>query len=385
MDRIHVKSTSRATADCSVLILRETGTTRLIFRPQIVENPNNPKAAVHGMFLFQKKGVKDSWIDAETAPLSTLKAGDGYKLDIKSAELLQLFDGLQALYELHASSGVPRGQGQFIRVNSSLAQLAQLGHRELVQILAAEKAVGPQLLSKLLKWATDSNNPAALVDRLVGLGEEGLRKLNIAIGLRTLRAALELWEKNADNQSEDFWQSSLTQHSFVLEYVFSWPVTVVKEKAYVGGKSVLNSNGRIVDFLVKNRVTRNAALIEIKTPASPLLGKAYRGTYLPSEPLSGAVQQVLDYKHTLLRDYNALRQSDESDHEAFEPKCIALLGNTKELKQGDKLRAFELYRAGLAGVQVITFDELFERTRGMLNLLERPDEASVPEEDDIPF
>ena len=76
--------------------------------------------------------------------------------------------------------------------------------------------------------------------------------------------------------------------------MFSWPCTVVKDQAYVGGKNVSNTRGKIVDFLVKNRITENAVLIEIKTPQTPLLGREYRqGVINISEDLSGAILQVL--------------------------------------------------------------------------------------------
>lgn len=385
MDPIKVKSTSRASAECSDVVLRETSATRLIFRPQIVENLGNPSAAVDGVFLFQKKGFKDAWADTQTIPLSSLKKGEGYRLDVKSVELLRLFENLRALYDLHAKVGVPRGTQQWVPVSGQLAKLASLKQTQIAQILTAHNAVGSELFAKLLKWATETSDARALVDRLVGLGDDGLRKLNIAVGLRSLRVALQLWKENARNPNEEFWQQSLTQHSFVLEYVFSWPITIVKDKAYVGGKSVLNEGGKIVDFLIQNRITQNAALIEIKTPASELLGKAYRGTYLPSEHLSGAVQQVLDYRHSLLREHTVLARNGGLSYEVFAPKCIVLIGSAgHELKSVEKRKAFELYRATLAGVEVITFDELFERTEGMLCLLEGP-EGTEAEDDDIPF
>ena len=76
---------------------------------------------------------------------------------------------------------------------------------------------------------------------------------------------------------------------YVLEQVFSWPVTIVNEKAYVGGKAVDNKGGGLVDFLVKNQLTNNVALIEIKTPGTELLSKnEYRnGVYNLSEELTG--------------------------------------------------------------------------------------------------
>lgn len=83
----------------------------------------------------------------------------------------------------------------------------------------------------------------------------------------------------------------------------------MKGKAYVGGKSVLNTGGNIVDFLVKNYLTNNAALVEIKTPGTRLLGRLYRsGVYNPSDELSGSLMQVLNYRSSLQRDFYPLER-----------------------------------------------------------------------------
>lgn len=94
MDRVRIHSTSAHSAECSDIELRQINTTRLIFRPMLVENPSNSRAAVNGVFVFQRKGLKDAWADTTTIPLSRLKKDEGYKLEINSSELLTLFEGL---------------------------------------------------------------------------------------------------------------------------------------------------------------------------------------------------------------------------------------------------------------------------------------------------
>ena len=41
--------------------LRQNEKTRLIFRPQIVDNIHDASASVKGRFLFQRKGKNGSW------------------------------------------------------------------------------------------------------------------------------------------------------------------------------------------------------------------------------------------------------------------------------------------------------------------------------------
>lgn len=284
MSEIHTRSTSRVTAQADDIVLRESTISRLIFRPTILDNLNNREAAVKGIFLYQKKSKNLQWEDFNTIPLTSVKSGEGYKLEIKSAELLQLINALKPLYELHQEAGVPLGEKKYFKATPQLEQLAALTSKDVSDFLNANTTIGTGLLSKLLNWAINLEDPLPLIERIVELSPSSLGKLNAAVGLQSLKQALNQWEQNQNNSDEEFWQQSLTQYSFVLEQTFSWPTSIVDGKAYIGGKNVFNKNGNIVDFLMRNRLTQSAALIEIKTPSASLLGPRYRGTYNPCSP-----------------------------------------------------------------------------------------------------
>lgn len=387
MEKITTTSTSRVTAQASDIAIRETATTRLVFRPIIIDNPHNSDASIKGNFLYLRKSQNEQWEDFETIPLSSLKMGEGYKLELKSAELLNLTNELKLLYDLHQESGVPKGQQTFRKNTPQLQQLANLTSDEVSSLLDANTAIGTSLLAKLLNWAANLDDPTPLINHLVALNPTSLGKLNAAIGLQNLKNALSIWESNADNSKEEFWQESLTEHSFVLEQVFSWPVSIVKGKAYLSGKSYLNTGGNIVDFLMQNRLTQNAALIEIKTPSTLLLGPVYRGSvYNTSNELSGSIMQTLNYKHSLQENFTSLTNGQDDVFDSFNPQCAIIIGNAGvELNDKSKTKSFELFRHQFPGLLVITFDELFNKTRQLINLLENPVIAEVEFDDNIPF
>ena len=375
MDKLRIRSTSRSSAECSDVVLRDTDITRLVFRPILVNNPSIPEAAVKGTFIFQRKGPREQWVDVETIPLSQLKKGDAYKLPINSSEVLTLHKHLSNLYQVHSESGVPVGDHEFVPVNRQLAEIARMAPDDLGKILAANRAVGSTLLARLLAWATHADEPAALVEQLISLSPASLRTLNIAVNLQSLKAAISLWQANQTNADEEFWQRSLTDNSFVLEHVFSWPTSIVRGKAYVGGKSVMNAGGNVIDFLMNNRVTRNAALIEIKTPTTPLLAtREYRsGVYPPSSDLAGTIMQLLNYKHSLQQEYHSLTHGQANPFDSFDPRCAAVVGNAgRELLNEDKRKSFELFRNQFSGVTIITYDELFSRAEQLIRVLESP-------------
>ena len=198
--------------------------------------------------------TNSQWEDFETIPLSKLKSGEGFKLELKSIELLKLVDEIKPLYDLHKNEGVPRGERKFVRATPQLEQLVALTDDDISSLLDANATIGTKLLPKLLNWAINLDDPTPLIERLVELNPKSLEKLNAAVGLQSLKTALATWQENKGISDEEFWQKTLTEHSFVLEQAFSWPTSIVKGKAYVGGKSVFNTGGNLVDFLMKNRL-----------------------------------------------------------------------------------------------------------------------------------
>lgn len=372
MESRTIKSTSKRSASTDDLILRETGTTRLVFRPILVVNEKNEEASVKGTFIFQRKGVAEQWEDSESIPLSTLKKGEGVQLEIKSGELLKLYSELTALYDLYRKEGIPRGEARFIKASRTVQAVAEMTDEELTAVVKGTQSLGAEALARLIRWASEADNFSLMFDRLKGLQADSLLNLNAALGISVLTRALKAWSDNRNNPDEEYWQQLLQDQSFVLEQVFFLPVVIIKSKAYVGGKSILNTGGKVVDFLVKNSVTKSVGLVEIKTPKTPLLGKQYRGgIYNISDELSGAILQVLSYRESLSRDRVALLGHGSLDADTFDPKCLVIIGHAKrELTDTEKRRSFELFRAQLPDVEVITYDEMFERTRSLVNLLE---------------
>ncbi|MFM6824877.1 MAG: Shedu anti-phage system protein SduA domain-containing protein, partial [Dolichospermum sp.] len=119
-------------------------------------------------------------------------------------------------------------------------------------------------------------------------------------------------------------------------------------------------------------LTQNTALIEIKTPKTQLLGSEYRsGDYGISSEISGAVSQLLRNRDSLIKNYHSLVNSDDKSFDVFNPRCILIAGNSNsELSNSDKKRSFELQRYNFQGVEIVTYDEVFEKVHTLVNLLE---------------
>jgi hypothetical protein len=367
MEKIEIHSTSRHHAVSSDIIVREGDRTRLVFRPEIVDNPSSPAACVRGTFLYMRKGEAQRWEDFETKPLSSLKKGDQYQLEIKSGELLPLLHSLGALYRLHRAEGVPQGRLELVKIEQHLAKLLQLSEPELNDFLSANRENAIKTLRRVLRWL--ANRPPTEDNSATGDAE--LPELNALVGLANLRAVLKTWNDNSENPKEEFWQNLLAKHSFVLSQLFAYPVVVIKEKAYVGGKRIDNRHGNLADFLCRVPTTGTAVLVEIKTPKTDLLGPKYRQVFPPSHELGGAISQVLEYRESLMREVHTLQQGQGTEISSGEPRCLVIIGCcARELIDDVQRRSFERFRERLGGVTVVSFDEVFDRIGNLVKLFE---------------
>ena len=384
MKKITIKSTSKSSAETDDVLLRETKTTRLVFRPLFIDNVKNPEASVKGSFIFQRKKVGDSWEDHNELNLNTLKAEEWVKLNLKGEEILTLHRALSDLYSVYEVEGIPWGESEFIEADAGINALLTADNNELLNLLDHQPDKAIELISRFMSWISGQEDVTKIIEKLDQIGVEELQQINSLAGLSTLKSGYVIWEANIGNSNEEFWQQTFSQYSFILSQVFAYPIVIVNDKAYVGGKSIENIGGNIIDFLAKNEVSKNVILIEIKTPTSKLLGSKYRqGTYSISADLSGGVVQVSNYKHHLVNEYNSLRQG--GDWEAFDPECLLIIGNHQaELGDHEKSKSFQLFRSNLKGVQVITFDELFSKVETMIGLIEGKKEETF-DKYDIPF
>jgi len=164
---------------------------------------------------------------------------------------------------------------------------------------------------------------------------------------------------------ESEWQVLFATNPFILSMLFGYPVVGILGQAHVGGAALTGRGGKIADFLVRNEGTNNAALVEIKTPQTPLLGKEFRGGVHPaSNDLTGAVVQVLDQRFQFQKNIAQIKEaSDITDLASYAVDCVIVAGTTPSGKAEQK--CLELFRRSMKDVQIYTFDELLQKMVGL--------------------
>jgi len=255
---------------------------------------------------------------------------------------------------------------------------------DLLANLVALGAVAPRLSPKDQKQAAKLTQQS--VAALAKSAPKTLYQLKSEIELITLGELIEVYRKMLEsNATENKWQNFLSEHPFVLDMAFGFPVKMIAEQPYVGGKNIRGQWGQYSDFLMAAKATGNLALIEIKHPHHDLLGKAYRKTYVPSYELSGSVAQVISQRSVLQRNILGLSEDLDDRVHAHAVAAIVIIGRTPS-KIGEQ-RAFEQYRNSLKDVLVITFDEMLGRLEGIHQALTpKPPVTHLPlSDEDLPF
>jgi hypothetical protein len=349
-ERITTESVALTVQETDPIVLRESETRRLIFKPMIVDQPEDP---VRGVFVWQRKRETDEWEHITGETLTSLKAGEGYALLLRSGEVTKLLQGIQdrkAIYEKH---GIQWGQQEYY---------AGAGF--------------PESVRKILEEPNSE-----LAKALQALDPDSLLSLGRSVDLSKLEALLAEWDSNEGNNDEEFWQWLLARNAWVFSQLTGSPVVVLKERAYVGGKGISNTGGGYADYLLANALTENVSLVEIKTPGAALCGPQYRtsGAFPPGKDVIGGVSQLLSYRDTFVTEVQALRQPGET-FQAYNPRCLLIVGTIASLSgEEPPIRAFELFRAAQAGVQILTFDEVRERLQSIRDVLVASDEAGEAE------
>lgn len=270
---------------------------------------------------------------------------------------------------------------------------------------AFDSTIRKRILSKEQATALLNQNEKVLAEALLDRNEEVLAEALrskvtkediVAVGYR--KRQLDIFRKLLDEpayfqecserlklKGEAMWQRFFERNTWMfgygLGYLFLSALDEKKLEQVVQGFDMA-TYGKRVDGVMKSRgAISNLCFIEIKTHETPLLAaKSYRvGCWAPSGDLAGAVAQVQGTVHSAVESLGARfngadQDGNPSGEEAFnfQPKSYLVIGNLKQFitEHGvnqEHVKSFELYRRSTSNPEIITFDELYERARFIVN------------------
>jgi hypothetical protein len=248
-------------------------------------------------------------------------------------------------------------------IEDALASSLELWGNSIEEFSDADKKAIRDLFDKL-SFGTDF------------LTKEALAKTKEIIDTKYIQETLKKYKElmliktNGENL-EKHWQVFLRDNSWIFSSIFAQPVILCQREAYVGGKTIDNTNGKFNDFLIKNSLSDNISFLEIKTHKTKLMDRvAYRGVdvYSATKDLTGCIVQVLNQRDNFQKEFYALKGKSKQDFETFNSKCVVLIGSTNDLNENQKY-SFELYRSNSRDVEILTFNELQTKIESMQKVM----------------
>lgn len=184
--------------------------------------------------------------------------------------------------------------------------------------------------------------------------------------------------------AEAVWQNFFERNHWIFGYGFGFvaceSVSDAKLEQITTGASFFQGAGKRSDAVMKTKGYLSSLLFgEIKTHETDLLAPSpYRppDVYRPSIELAGAVAQVQKTTDKAVRLLQQRIYSIATDTGAptgvdlltVVPRQVLVIGHLKQLEENgainqEKAQSFELFRRSISGLEILTFDELFERAR----------------------
>jgi hypothetical protein len=334
--------------------------TRRIMRPELVDNAKDPAACVKLTLMHQKRhNSTEPWQDAGSFSLAKLKKGEEVRLALTCGQTRRMFEALRDLYVI-GNDGLPEGERSFAVVDTDDAYVATGKEKDLVQNLLERE--GEQLFDVINELQPDLFTAAAV------------NKVH-----QNRRRVVEEYEKELGEMrwSEEDWDSFFRKNKWIFGHGLAYQfLSQIENQAHYGGTIVSGAGGQRGDFLMSTEAkARFSVLVEIKKPNSELvMNKKYRNkVYELGEDLTGGVSQVQSNCRTWVlegsrQEENVERLADENIS-TYEPKGILVIGHTAQLENDrNKKATFELFRRNLHNPEVITYDELLERAKYLVNL-----------------
>lgn len=171
------------------------------------------------------------------------------------------------------------------------------------------------------------------------------------------------------------WQNFFRSNDWIFGYGLDYRfLGILQKEAIVGSADVGGQDAVINDFLLGcNKFT---VLVELKKPETPLFGKDKNrsNAWTLSTELISSFSQILEQKASwqVLSESNASGNFDDDGkpikQKTVDPKSILVIGSTSQFEAEDKeaqikAKTFELFRRDSRNIEVITYDELYERTK----------------------
>jgi hypothetical protein len=252
--------------------------------------------------------------------------------------------------------------------DESFVQLNEEVKKKITTLLQTED--GERFLLELISKVTSED--------VVNIG---FRKKSLEIFSKLLdeeKYYLEYGRKEnlTDLKEEKVWQYFFKENQWIFGYGLDYKyLGILQGEANIGTPDLANRDSATVDFLVG--CSKYTVIVEVKKPNTPLFAKNKNrsGSWCLTSDLIHAVSQILEQKAEwqIKSQVTNYASSEETiKQKTVDPKTILIIGRLDKLKGSEKekdikQRTFELYRRDSRNIEIMTYEELYERARFIIN------------------
>ena len=188
------------------------------------------------------------------------------------------------------------------------------------------------------------------------------------------KEALGIFQNNLHSRkfTELAWESFFKENDWIFGYGLQYRyLRILQTQAHVSNTDLKGRNSVTSDVLLADR--RFTKIVELKRPDTPLF-RAERNradTWGLSKELFDAVSQILAQQVSWElkgQSGNYVETGERIEQDTLDVECILVFGSLHEMvgstqEKEIKKRTFELFRRNLRNLEIVTYDELLDRAK----------------------
>lgn len=180
--------------------------------------------------------------------------------------------------------------------------------------------------------------------------------------------------KNTQIKDESAFQYFFNKNPWIFGYSLDYRFMGILQKEFSASGTEADGSGQVNgDFLIGDE--KFTTFVELKKPDTPLFKNSTirSGVWKLSTDLMEAKSQILEQKASgqIKIEKETIHNSDgkEIKQKSYDSKVILIIGSWDQVKDDvdlvkqTKIKTFELFRRDSRNIEIITYDELYERAK----------------------
>lgn len=219
-----------------------------------------------------------------------------------------------------------------------------------------------------------------------------------------LKDSPDYWKTYADendiskHSEEKVWQYFFEKNQWIFGYGLDYRFkNILQRETHLSDSNIDGTNTVIGDYLLGDKFF--TTFVELKKPSTPLFSreKNRSNSWRLSNDLIDSVSQILEHKSSgmIKLEKQQYVEGEPLNQKAYDSKVVLIIGDWRELEKSSnteekeiKKKTLELFRRDSRNVEILTFDELYERAKFIIDgqdETENDRDKVYDEDDDLPF